>query len=197
MKLEAIPAPRNQSLHFANRNLPNPLKTSGEKKFNRYTFRAIQSRPWLCALSDSVAGCPRLSFLNSFLTNGRIASSSSTNKTEANNSTGGVPHAPRSRGRVPRISSLNLLLGGWRPFAPRLKLRLPWVKAVEVRGAASFAVCAKGASSLFFAPTRPLRFWIECSLAPRRPASIASRSRCCYTSAARAYLLLLPFFSAP
>ena len=30
---------RNQSLHFPNRNRPNSMKTSAEKKFNRYTFK--------------------------------------------------------------------------------------------------------------------------------------------------------------
>jgi hypothetical protein len=50
-----LPTPRNQSLHFANRNRPNSLKTSAEKKFNRYTFRALQSRHWLCALCDPEA----------------------------------------------------------------------------------------------------------------------------------------------
>jgi hypothetical protein len=47
-----LPTPRNRSLHFANRNRPNSMKTSAEEKFNRYTFRAIQTRPWLCALGD-------------------------------------------------------------------------------------------------------------------------------------------------
>jgi hypothetical protein len=44
MKLEATPTPRNQSLHFANRNRPNSMKTSAEEKFNRYTFRSFEGR---------------------------------------------------------------------------------------------------------------------------------------------------------
>jgi hypothetical protein len=34
--------PAFQSLHFANRNRPNSMKTSAEKKFNRYTFRVFR-----------------------------------------------------------------------------------------------------------------------------------------------------------
>jgi hypothetical protein len=43
------------------------MKTSAEKKFNRYTFRVMQSRPWLCALGDpedsgwSIQICHRVS----------------------------------------------------------------------------------------------------------------------------------------
>jgi hypothetical protein len=46
------------------------------------------------------------------------------------------------------------------PFSGGLKLLL--VEAVEIRGAASFAVCAKGASLIFFA-IRLLRFSIDCA----------------------------------
>jgi hypothetical protein len=35
----AIPTPRNQSLHFVNRNPAKPVKTSHQENFNRYTFR--------------------------------------------------------------------------------------------------------------------------------------------------------------
>jgi hypothetical protein len=36
------------------------MKTSDEKKFNRYTFTLTQRRAWLCALCDSVANPPTI-----------------------------------------------------------------------------------------------------------------------------------------
>jgi hypothetical protein len=39
-------APR-QSLHFANRNLANSMKTIGQQKFNRYILRRINDRFFL------------------------------------------------------------------------------------------------------------------------------------------------------
>ena len=39
-----LPTPRNQSLHFANRNRSNSMKTRSAKKFNRYTLGQFERR---------------------------------------------------------------------------------------------------------------------------------------------------------
>jgi hypothetical protein len=72
--------------------------------------------------------------------------------------------------RARRLHPWGATPAGGRPFASGLKLQLPLLKAVEVRGAALFAVCSKGASLLFlgsllaiFASIRSLRFSIGCT----------------------------------
>ncbi|HKN61046.1 MAG TPA: hypothetical protein VJW93_07715 [Candidatus Acidoferrales bacterium] len=73
-----------------------------------------------------------------------------------NSSYYGTDAAP-FRFTIREISSVKKAAGG-RPFASGLKLPVPLVEAVEVRGAALFAVLAKGASSLCFGPIPSLRF---------------------------------------
>jgi|SRR5580658_142155 hypothetical protein len=109
------------------------------------------------------AGCPTVrrvpqaSVLNLSLANALIASSNSPMNRDRQLHPQGCPTV---RGPDPETSGFGIEpwvfrpLGigpdsdaaGGRPFAPGLKLYLSLVEAVEVRGAALFAVCAKGAS---------------------------------------------------